>query len=587
MQENTKKTLKIYWQHSSRYKVVVFGIIVTIIGATVLGVVLPIYLKNFIDILSSSGLPRPIAYTHLLRIIALMAAINFVAWICWRLASYWSAYFEAKVMEDISNTCFQYLHRHSFSFFTNSFVGSLVKRVNWFVRAFEGVADGFLWNILALIFYIGMIAIILTKKNPTIGLCLIGWIIVFLFTNWIFIKYKLKFDIKRNEAETKASGIVADTITNHLNVKLFNGYWNEIKNYAAAIRNVRQLLRFSWNLDIAFEAAQSFLMIILDIGILYIAAKFWKIGSLTVGDFVLLQAYIMGITGRLWDFGRNIRRIYLNLADAEEMTIILNTPPEIVDVKKAKILRVRQGLIELKNVDFNYHSTRKVLSKFNLTIKPKERLALVGPSGAGKTTIVRLLLRLHDLTGGKITIDGQRITGVTQESLWKNISLVPQDPVLFHRSLMENIRYGRPDTSDKEIFKAAKLARAHEFISRLPEGYNTFVGERGVKLSGGERQRVAIARAILRNAPILVLDEATSSLDSESEHLIQEALGVLMRDKTVIVIAHRLSTIMKMNRIVVITENGIAEEGTHNTLLKKKDGIYSRLWQVQAGGFLK
>ncbi|MCK4891750.1 MAG: ATP-binding cassette domain-containing protein, partial [Candidatus Pacebacteria bacterium] len=230
--------------------------------------------------------------------------------------------------------------------------------------------------------------------------------------------------------------------------------------------------------------------------------------------------------------------------------------------------------------------TRKVFEKFDLTIKGCQRVALIGPSGAGKTTVIKLLLRNFDVFGGKILIDDQDISKVTQESLWENISLVPQDPILFHRSLMENIRYGKFDATDVEVIKASKLAHCHEFISDLPEKYDTFVGERGVKLSGGERQRVAIARAILRNAPILVLDEATSSLDSQSESLIQDALDKLMKNKTVIVIAHRLSTIVKMDRIIYIDKGRIIEEGTHEELLRKNKGQYRKLWELQAGGFI-
>ncbi|MCX6742753.1 MAG: ATP-binding cassette domain-containing protein, partial [Candidatus Parcubacteria bacterium] len=254
------------------------------------------------------------------------------------------------------------------------------------------------------------------------------------------------------------------------------------------------------------------------------------------------------------------------------------TPHEIQDVPEAKDLEVTAGKIEYQEASFNYNETRSVLKKFNLVIKPGEKIALIGPSGAGKTTIVRLLLRLYDLTSGKILIDNQNIARVTQESLWHNISLVPQDPILFHRSLMENIRYGNFKASEKEILKAAKLAHCHEFISKLSDGYNTYVGERGIKLSGGERQRVAIARAILHNTPILILDEATSSLDSESEMLIQKALDELMKNKTVIAIAHRLSTIRKMDRIIVIGEKGIVEEGTHDSLIAQKTGLYKKLY---------
>lgn len=290
---------------------------------------------------------------------------------------------------------------------------------------------------------------------------------------------------------------------------------------------------------------------------------------------------------QLWNFGRVIRHAYEALSDAEEMTIILNTPHEIKDIENAKDLKISIAKIEFKKVVFNYHKTKAILKNFNLIIQPNERIALIGPSGAGKTTVIKLLLRMYDITKGKILIDNQDISQVTQESLWKNISLVPQDPILFHRTLMENIRYGKQDASDDEVFVAAKAAHCHEFISKAVDGYNTYVGERGIKLSGGERQRVAIARAILRNAPIVIFDEATSSLDSKSEHFIQEGLDELMKNKIVIVIAHRLSTIKKMDRIIVVDNGEIVEQGSHQELVEKKSGIYKKLWKLQAGGFIQ
>jgi len=307
---------------------------------------------------------------------------------------------------------------------------------------------------------------------------------------------------------------------------------------------------------------------------------------LTVGDFVLLQVYLIAIFDRVWDFGKVIRNIYENLADAEEMTVILQTPHEITDMVNAKNLQITSGRIDFNKVDFCYHQTRSVLKDFSLMVASHEKIALIGPSGAGKTTIVRLLLRIHELTAGAILIDGQNITHIKQESLRANIGLVPQDPILFHRSLMENIRYGRPDVTNQEVVEAAKKARCDKFINELPEKYNTFVGERGIKLSGGERQRVAIARAILRDAPILILDEATSSLDSASEKMIQEAIDELMKNKTVIVVAHRLSTIRKMDRIVVIDDGQIVEEGSHQQLISQKNGKYKNLWEIQVGGFV-
>jgi len=277
--------------------------------------------------------------------------------------------------------------------------------------------------------------------------------------------------------------------------------------------------------------------------------------------------------------------VYESSADASEMIEMLNQTPEILDAKNAKPLAVTRGAISFKDVRFRYTGGKRILEAFSLAIKPREKIALVGPSGSGKSTVTKLLFRFFDIQQGVITIDAQNIAKVTQDSLRASIAFVPQEPILFHRTLMENIRYGRPSATDDEVFAAAKKAHCHEFIEAQPEGYATYVGERGIKLSGGERQRVAIARAILKDAPILVLDEATSSLDSESESLIQDALQQLMKNKTVIVIAHRLSTIMEMDRIIVMQHGKVVDEGTHEAL-QKRVGMYRTLWNIQAGGFI-
>jgi ATP-binding cassette, subfamily B, bacterial len=265
----------------------------------------------------------------------------------------------------------------------------------------------------------------------------------------------------------------------------------------------------------------------------------------------------------------------------------LHLPHEIKDAPHAFKLNVSQGLVEFKNVTFAFgkdEQNKPVFTNLSISIKAGEKVALIGSSGAGKSTFVKLLLRLHDLKSGQILIDSQNIADVTQESLRENISLVPQDPALFHRTLMENIRYGRRDASNEEVTQASKLAHCDVFINDFPLKYETFVGERGIKLSGGERQRVAIARALLKNAPILILDEATSSLDSHSESLIQDALNTLMKGRTTLVIAHRLSTIRKMDRIIVLGKDGVVEEGSHDELMRAH-GTYARLWNLQAGGF--
>jgi ABC-type multidrug transport system fused ATPase/permease subunit len=326
-------------------------------------------------------------------------------------------------------------------------------------------------------------------------------------------------------------------------------------------------------------------MIGINVGLLYGALRYWQQGLLAVGDFVLIQVYLFGTFERLISINRELRRFYDMFADAGEMVEILETPHEVRDIQGARVLEVAAGAVAFQDVTFRFDAGNAILEKFNLAIRPGEKVALAGPSGAGKSTVTKLLLRLYDVQEGAIRIDGENIAEVSQDSLRDAVAFVPQEPILFHRTLMENIRYGRRDASDEAVVEAARKAHCHEFISALPAGYNTYVGERGIKLSGGERQRVAIARAILKDAPILVLDEATSNLDSESEALIRDALEILMQGKTVVVIAHRLSTIMKMDRIVVIERGRVVAQGTHQELIQR-EGLYQKLWSIQAGGFL-
>ena len=334
------------------------------------------------------------------------------------------------------------------------------------------------------------------------------------------------------------------------------------------------------------DVLQSFFSFVIGTVILYILTQFWIDGKISTGMVVLVETYLTMILVRLWDLSSSLVRFMKSAADMKETVDIFEIIPDILDPQNPEKLKMNKGHLIFKDVSFKYQMSGEVLNNFNLEIAPGERVGIVGHSGAGKSTITKLLLRFNDVTSGKITIDGQDIRTVIQDDLRSVISYVPQEPILFHRPIKENISYGKPDATKEEIIEVAKKAHAHEFVSKLPKGYDTLVGERGVKLSGGERQRIAIARAMLKDAPILILDEATSSLDSISESYIQDAFSELMKGKTTIVIAHRLSTIQKMDRIIVLDKGQIMEEGTHQELLEK-DAVYADLWNHQTGGFLE
>ena len=585
MKDNTKNTLKYYVGVMKNHKI--SGLVVTtmaVLGA-VLDAIVPILSKNFFNVLYDGGV-KEVVVKSLLGVLIIIAIVKFTRWVVWRLASFTINFFESRAIVDLSRFCFDYLQKHSFSYFANNFSGSTVKKHKSFINTFEYLTDQLFFEIIPGVVTVLVMIFVLGRLNLYLGWGMFGLMLVFLLINWWFTKYKLKYDIERSEVETATSGLLSDTVSNNVNIKLFNGYMYESEAYGDLSEKLHKIRKFTWDLGAIFYGIQSFLMLALEVFILYFSVRLWQKDMLTIGDFVLIQSYLFSAVMLVWDFGRIMMKIYERLAEAEEMTKILKLPHQIVDFAKAKDLKVRNGEIRFEDISFKYEDGNEVVKNFNLTVKPGETVALVGLSGSGKSTLTKLLLRLYDVTGGRILVDGHNIAEVTQESLRNNISLVPQDPILFHRSLMENIRYGRFGATDEEVINAAKLAYCDQFISNLKDGYNATVGDRGIKLSGGERQRVAIARAILKNSPILVLDEATSSLDSESEKYIQKSLNNLMKNKTVLIIAHRLSTIKKADRIVVISRKKIVEDGTHEQLIDNKKGIYRKLWKIQVGGFI-
>ena len=588
MQQRTtvQQTMTIFWQHLRRYPWLAITLIVTSTAGTVIEIFVPLYYKWFFDELASSFThPSAVMMQVLTAILVAILALKIVRWVLTRTAGVLRVRLQTLVMADLSETSFAYLMRHSYRFFSDTFTGTLVRRVSKFARSFEGVADQLEFNLWPLgLTVVGVIAVT-TWRSPLLGGILTIWSVLFAVIAYVLTEWRQPYRLAAAELDSEATGALADAVTNATTAKLFSGLPYETERYHGVIHRWQQATELSWRYGEAANATLGILMMAVEFVLLFAAVRLWQRGLFTLGDFALVQAYAFRFTDKLWNLGPTMRHLYTNLADAAEMVEIFNTPHEIKDSYGAKNLIVTEGCIEFQHVDFGFHQTRRVLDKFTMTIQPGERVALVGSSGAGKSTITNLLFRFYDVDGGRILIDGQNIAEVTQDSLREAIALVPQEPILFHRTLMENIRYGRRTASDAEVIEAAHRAHCHEFISDLPLGYTTYVGERGIKLSGGERQRVAIARAILKNAPILMLDEATSSLDSESEAFIQDALKELMQGKTVIVIAHRLSTILSMDRILVVEDGCVVDQGTHIELLKKL-GIYQKLWGIQAGGFI-
>ncbi len=581
---NTAAVFQIFWEHTKRYPWL-FGVAVAggVINQAAL-VYAPTYIKEIFDLLANAA-PTPETTALLMTPLWLYAGVSFIGWAGSRLEMWLGFKLIALVSADLTKLAFNNLIRHSHQFFSSSFSGALTRRVSRFSGAYENLYHSVVTTLFQTALYITGVIAVLSFYNWTLGLIVLAWAVVFITVQWSLSRWQQPLRLARAEKDTELTAALADSISNQNTIALFSANAQEEALVSLASDKLKAAVVRAWTFDAVVYGVQGILSIGLNIGMIWIGIRYWQQGILSIGDLVLIQTYLFGIFNDLWSIGRQFRVIHNGLADASEMVEVIQAPYGIRDKKGAKHLAVDQGEVWFDDVSFNFHKGTPILHQFNLTIAGGERVAFVGPSGAGKSTVTKLLLRLYDVDKGEIKIDKQDISRVTQDSLRDAIAFVPQEPILFHRTLMENIRYGYRDATDEEVIEAAKKAHCHEFISKLPEGYNTFVGERGIKLSGGERQRVAIARAILKDAPILVLDEATSSLDSESEALIQDALNVLMEGKTVIVIAHRLSTIMKMDRIVVMEAGSVVAQGTHLQLVNER-GLYQKLWSIQAGGFI-
>ena len=548
-------------------------------------IVVPLYFKKIIDLFVNGALEPTAVSDDIFRLLFIIIGIHIFVFIIARIIKFTIFQFEINVIRGLRDFAFQKIEQNSQTFFANTFAGSLVTKARRFGGGFEIVFEIFLYNFLKFFAILFGAFTVLLYQSPTISLVFGIWIIVHISIISLFIKKKISYDLSEAEQDSRISGRLADVFSNILAVKFFSSRRKEIDSFSKYTDEGAKRSKKAWFMGGKIDLIQHLLIICVQSITLYLMIMLWLQSKISIGTVVLVETYMVVVANNLWDFGNAFTRFMKSIADMKEMVDIFEIIPDILDPKNPEKLKIRDGHIVFKNVFFKYNLGHKIFSDFNLDIKPGERVGIVGHSGAGKSTITKLLLRSNDITTGVIAVDGQDIRNVTQDDLRSVISYVPQEPILFHRPIKENISYGKPNATDEEIVAVAKKAHAHEFILNLKHSYDTLVGERGVKLSGGERQRVAIARAMLKDSPILVLDEATSSLDSVSESYIQSAFSELMKGKTTIVIAHRLSTVQKMDRIIVLDKGQIVEEGTHQELLKL-NGFYADLWNHQTGGFL-
>lgn len=474
---------------------------------------------------------------------------------------------------------------HSHRLYQNHFSGSLGTKIK---DVMSGIPD--LIKIGINQFFAHILAIVIAtftmwQTSPRFAIALLVWLAIFVWGNLRFAKTAKRLSHDAADIRSKFVGHIVDTLSNIMNVRFFSGKKIEMTRLEGVLKTYLNADQKRDWFFLKIFAFQGFTFLIYEAVCLYWLVTGIKTLDVSPGDFALVLTLNVAIVEFLWNLSKDVGDFSKALGDVSQGLAITQSPIDIEDKPNALPLRVKQGEIVFNNVTFHYQSPTPLFSNLNITIPAGQKVGLVGFSGSGKTTFVNLLLRLYDVSSGSITIDGQDIRDVTQDSLRKAIAVIPQEPILFHRTLMDNIRYGRIEASDQEVQEASKKAFADSFISKLPEGYQGLVGERGVKLSGGQRQRIAIARAILKNAPILILDEATSQLDSLTEQDIQSSIEELMRDKTTIVVAHRLSTLLNMERILVFDRGRIVEDGTTQELFEN-NGLFRTLWEAQVGDFL-
>lgn len=497
--------------------------------------------------------------------------------------------FTLRIMSQVARDAFWRVQRFSTDWHANSFAGSTVRKISRGMWAFDLLNDTVflaLWpSLLVLLGATALFGWHWPLMGLVVGLGSIGYVCI---SGWMSLRLVMPAMRVSNAWDSRFGGALADSVGCNPVVKAFGAERREDIRIMRTIARWKMRTRRGWSTMVLSGTVQQALLTLLRLAVIGLAVGFWWQGRATPGEVTFVLTAYGVIETYLHGIGQQIRNFQRSVNDLEEMVSFHAQPLGVGDAAQAVAATIARGEIVFEQVSFAYPAqNRKIYEDLSVQIRGGERVGLVGPSGSGKTTFVKLVQRLYDVSAGRVLIDGQAIASVTQESLRQHVAIVPQEPLLFHRSLAENIAYGRPGASRAEIEQAARLAHADAFIQRLPEGYATLVGERGIKLSGGERQRVAIARAFLADAPILIFDEATSSLDSESEALIQDAMERLMQGRTTLIIAHRLSTVRKLDRILVFDHGRIVEDDTHQQLMQHRDGIYRRLVERQAAGMVE
>lgn len=588
--QTTRDTLRFYWRHATKYPLRAYGLLVaTPLTTLVHQFIPPLIVAGILERLSSGDFEKGQLWSSFGPELILYGICIIVGTIfAWRgiVMLIWSL--EGKVVQDINQEVFSHLLKQGAQFHADNFGGSLVSQATKLSGSYVRFADITVFQVIPHFCALLFTVFILAPRAPGFVIALMSFAVIYMIATVFITKKVRKLNAEEATLQSKQTGFLADAITNVMAIKSFAGSAFENKKFAGATEKTRskmmQVMYAATKQDFFFSSVTAMIMIMS----LTMATAGVVLFDANIATAFLIVTYTARVGQGLWEFSGSIMRGYnRSFGDAKDMVEILKIDPEIQDPEKPEKSRIAEGSIAFTDVTFTHNENDSALFKaLDITIKPGEKVGLVGHSGSGKTTLTRLLLRFSDIDSGVISIDGQDISKITQDDLRSAIAYVPQEPLLFHRSIKENIAYGKPGATDEEIFAAARKANAAEFIETLSDGYKTMVGERGVKLSGGQRQRIVIARAILKDAPILVLDEATSALDSESEKLIQDALQELMKKRTAIVIAHRLSTIQKMDRIFVMDHGDIIEQGSHAELLKRK-GVYAGLWAHQSGGFIE